>query len=88
MVSAIVPPTADRIEQFVSCAGRRADEEIAVSPPARLRATPRNIAANAIMAGCEPQHMPLLIAATEALAAEESMSTISAARPASCRFCS
>ncbi len=68
---AIVPPTAERIEQFVSCAGRRADEEIAVLPPARLRATPRNIAANAIMAGCEPQHMPLLIAATEALAAEE-----------------
>ena len=68
---AIVPPTAERIEAFLACAGHGPDDEIAILPPARLRATPRNIAANAIMAGCEPQHMPLLIAATQALADEQ-----------------
>jgi hypothetical protein len=68
---AIVPPTKERVDEFVASCGRRADDEIAILPPARLRATPRNIAVNAIMAGCEPQHMPLLIAATEALADEQ-----------------
>ena len=45
-------------------------EQIAVLPSANLRATPWNIAANAVMAGCLPAHMPLLIAAVEALGDE------------------
>ena len=39
-------------------------------PPANLQATPWNIAANAVMAGCVPAHLPLLIAVAEALADE------------------
>jgi hypothetical protein len=66
----IVPPTVERIESFLRHTGRGADEEIAVLPSANLRATPWNIAANAVMAGCVPQHMPLLIAAVEALGDE------------------
>ena len=34
-------------------------------------ATPRNIAANAVMAGCRVDYMPVLIAAVEALSAKE-----------------
>lgn len=49
---------------------RSAAGEIAVLPSANLRATPWNIAANAVMAGCLPVHMPLLIAAVEALGEE------------------
>lgn len=66
----VIPPTIARIEQFLACAGRAAGEEIAVLPSANLRATPWNIAANAVMAGCLPVHMPLLIAAVEALGDE------------------
>ena len=37
-------------------------------PQANLAATPRNIAANGVMAGCKPALMPVLIAAVEAIA--------------------
>lgn len=65
-----VPPTVERIEAFLRHADRSPHEEIAVLPSANLRATPWNIAANAVMAGCAPSHMPLLIAAVEALGDE------------------
>ena len=66
----IVPPTIERVEQFLRYTDRKPDEEIAVLQSANLRATPWNIAVNAIMAGCQPMHMPLLIAAVEALGDE------------------
>jgi hypothetical protein len=65
-----VPPTSERVEAFLRHTARAPDEGIAVLPSANLRATPRNIAVNAVMAGCQPEHMPLLIAAVEALADE------------------
>ncbi len=66
----IVAPTLERVEQFLRYTDRAPHEEIAVLQSANLRATPWNIAVNAIMAGCQPMHMPLLIAATEALGDE------------------
>ena len=66
----IVPPTMDAVDQFLEYTDRSADENVAILPQANLVATPRNIAANAIMAGCRPEHMPLLIAAAEALGDE------------------
>ena len=65
---AIAPPTLERIEEFLRYTDRAPHDEVAVLPPANLRATPHNIAANAIMAGCRPEHMPILIAAVEAIA--------------------
>jgi len=64
----IIPPTIDRIETFLKFTDRLPHEEIAVVPQAMTRATPWNIAANAVMAGCKPQFMPLLIAVAEAMA--------------------
>jgi hypothetical protein len=64
----IVPPTIERVERFVSHTSRAPDQTIAVLPSANLAATPWNIAANAVMAGCAPECMPLLVAAVEALA--------------------
>lgn len=64
----IVPPTLERIEAFLKYTKRRPDEQIAVLAQANLSAVPFNIAANAVMAGCRPEHMPVLIAAVEALA--------------------
>ncbi|MBI2910249.1 MAG: hypothetical protein HYX92_21615 [Chloroflexi bacterium] len=64
---AIIPPTPEAVEEFLKYTDRSPDEEIAVLPQANLRATPRNIAANAVMAGCRPEFMPLLIAAAEAI---------------------
>jgi hypothetical protein len=66
----IVAPTLARVEAFVERAGRARDDRIAVLPSANLAATPWNIAVNAVMAGCLPEHMPLLIATVEALGDE------------------
>ena len=62
-----VPPTRDKVEQFVGYTGRPADDLIAELPPLGGRATVERIAVNAVMAGCLPEHMPVVIAAIEAL---------------------
>jgi hypothetical protein len=64
---AIVPPTVGRIREFLKYTGYAPHEQIAVLPSANLRATPWNIAANAVMAGCRPEHMPVLIATVKAM---------------------
>jgi hypothetical protein len=64
----ITPPTKERVEEFLKYTDYRLDQEIAVLPHANLRATPWNIAVNGAMAGCRPEHMPILIAAVQAMA--------------------
>lgn len=64
----ITPPTKERVAEFLKYTDYPPDQEIAVLPVANLKATPRNIAVNAIMAGCRPEHMPILIAAVQAMA--------------------
>jgi hypothetical protein len=66
----IVPPTVERIERFLDYTDFGPDQQIAVLPSANLIATPWTIAANAVMAGCRGEHMPLLIAAVQALGDE------------------
>jgi hypothetical protein len=65
---AITPPTRERVEAFLAYTDHAAGDPIAVLPPANLQATPWNIAVNAVMAGARPEHMPLLIAAVQAIA--------------------
>jgi len=64
----IVPPTREKIEEFLRHTDCAPDETIAILPQANFAAVPWNIAANAVMAGCRPESMPLLIAAVEAIA--------------------
>jgi len=64
---AIIPPTVQRVEEFLKYTDFAPHEEIAVLPLANLRATPWNIAVNAVMAGARPEYMPVLIAAVQAI---------------------
>jgi hypothetical protein len=66
----VIPPTRERVEAFLAYTDRAPDEPIAMLPQANLAAMPWNIAANAVMAGCRPEHMPILIAAVEAIGDE------------------
>jgi hypothetical protein len=66
----VIAPTIERVEAFLKFTDRAADEPIAVLPSANLQATPWNVAVNAVMAGCRPEHMPVLVAAVEALGDE------------------
>nr|WP_018636337.1 hypothetical protein [Parafrankia elaeagni] len=64
----VMPPTIDRVEQFLAHTDRAPDEIIAEMLPDRRAATVWNVAANGVMAGCRPEYMPVLLAAVEAIA--------------------
>lgn len=64
----IVPPTRERVMEMLSGTDRDRSEEVATLPPMNGIATVEKIAVNAVMAGCRPEHMPILIAAVEAVA--------------------
>ncbi len=64
----IIPPTFKRVEEFLTYTPLAPDQDVAVLHPSSVRATPWNIAVNGVMAGCRPEHMPVLIAAVEAMA--------------------
>ena len=63
----IIPPSEELVQRFVAATSRDAREIIAVLPPRSGVATVEVIATNAVMAGCRPEYMPLIIAAVEAL---------------------
>jgi hypothetical protein len=64
----IVPPTPRRVARFIEASGRAADDLVGILPPRKGKATIEAIAANAVMAGCRPEYMPVLVAAVEAIA--------------------
>ena len=63
----VIPATPGSVQQFVSASGRAADEVIGHLPPRKGRATVEAIAVNAVMAGCRPEYMPVIIAAVEGM---------------------
>ena len=63
----VVPPTADRVRQFIERSGLPPDHVVGSIPERRREVTVEKIAANAVMAGCLPDYVPVLMAATEAL---------------------
>jgi len=64
----IVPPTQERVARMLACTARKADEVVAKLPPGFGEATVERIAINAVMAGCDAEYLPVLIAATDAVA--------------------
>jgi hypothetical protein len=63
----VVPPTRERVEAFFRFTDRDPDEVLSVVPQDGREATIRSIAVNAVMAGCRPEYMPVLLAAIEAM---------------------
>ena len=66
----VVPPTPARVAAAVAATGRRADEVVAEMPPGFGRATVQKIAINAVMAGCRPEYLPVVLAAVDAICDE------------------
>jgi hypothetical protein len=64
----IVPPTRERVARMLAAVTRKPDEVIARLAPGFGEATVERIAVNAAMAGCDPEYLPILIAATSAVA--------------------
>lgn len=64
----LVAPTADRVERMLRGTRRTRDEVVAVLEPGFGIATVEKIAINCVLAGCAPEHLPVLIAAVQAIA--------------------
>jgi hypothetical protein len=64
----VVPPTRSRVERMLGDRIDEARQEVAVLAPSGGVATLEKIAANAVMAGCEPGHLPIVEAAVRAVA--------------------
>jgi hypothetical protein len=67
----VVPPTPAKVEQFLAAAGLRGDEVIGAVPTREVVVSAEQVAINAVMAGCRPEYMPVVLAATRAHLAEK-----------------
>lgn len=63
----VIPPTEDRVVAMANSVHRDPQEVIATVPPAQGQATVEKIAINAVMAGCRPEYMAVVLAAVEAI---------------------
>lgn len=67
----VVPPTPKRVESMLNGTDKAPDELIASLPPKWGKATVERIAINAVMAGCLPEYLPVVLAAVEAMSVED-----------------
>ena len=63
----IVCPTEERVLRMLEYTDRPPEEVVAQLGPVYADATVEKIAINGVMAGCLPQHMPVLIAAVQVI---------------------
>ncbi|GAA1917336.1 hypothetical protein GCM10009775_07200 [Microbacterium aoyamense] len=67
----VVVATPERVDRMLAGTTRGPDEVLGYMPPIQGLVTPRYIAVNGVLAGCSPEHMPVLLAIAEALMAPE-----------------
>ena len=67
----VVPPTEARVIQMLSGTPRAATEVVATVPPNLTPVTVEKVAVNAVMAGCRPEYLPVVLAAIEAACSTE-----------------
>jgi hypothetical protein len=67
----VVPPTRERVLRMLSGTTRKADEVLGMIPPNLAPCTVEKVAINAVMAGCKPEYMPVVLAAVEAALIDE-----------------
>jgi hypothetical protein len=66
----LVPPTEERVLKMLDGTARDPQEVVGLIPPALAAATVEKIAINAVMAGCKPEYLPVVLAAVEAVLEE------------------
>lgn len=71
-----VPPTYEEANRYLSYTDYAWHETVVVMPGAYRNVTAWHVAVNAIMAGCKPEYMPILIAMTKAMAGPEFRRTL------------
>jgi len=64
----VVPPTPERVEAMLAAAGLEPAQPVARIEHRAVVVTAEKLAVNAVMAGCRPEYMPVLVAALEGMA--------------------
>ena len=67
----VVPPTKERVLRMLSGTTRHPQDIIGVIPPNLVECSVEKIAINAVLAGCLPQYLPVIIASVEAALQDE-----------------
>ncbi len=67
----LVPPTPERVLRMLRGTPRGPQDIVAIVPPNMAPATVEKVAINAVMAGCRPEYLPVVIAALEAVCTDE-----------------
>jgi hypothetical protein len=62
----VVPPTDERVIAMLQGTRRRPHEVLGRIPPLLAECTVEKVAINAVMAGCRPEYLPVVLAALEA----------------------
>lgn len=61
----VVPPTRERVLEMLTGTPRAPDEIVGVIPPNAVPCTVEKVAINAVMAGCKPEYLPVVLCAIE-----------------------
>lgn len=67
----VIPPTEARVHAMLAGTARKPDEIVAVVPPDLVECSVEKVAINAVMAGCKPEYLPVVLAAVEAACTEQ-----------------
>src|SRR5687767_6941994 len=67
----IVPPTEANVSAFLDAAGLTPDTLVGIEPVRRRRISAEKVAIAAVMAGCRPEYMPVVLAVVRAMCAPE-----------------
>ncbi len=67
----IVPPTVPRVLRMLEGTDRDPEDVVAIVPPDLVACTVEKVAVNAVMAGCKPEYLPVVLAAVEAACTDE-----------------
>ena len=67
----LVPPTPERVAAMLDGTSRDSDDIVATIPPNLVEASVEKVAINAVMAGCRPEYLPVVIAGLEAVCNDE-----------------
>ncbi len=66
----LVPPTPERVLRMLSGTTLDPQEVISVVPPNMGEATVEKVAINAVMAGCKPEYLPVVLASLKAVCSD------------------
>ena len=67
----LVPPTPARVVRMLAGTTRDPQDIVATIPPDLVECTVEKVAINAVMAGCRPEYLPVVLAAVEAACTDE-----------------